>query len=73
MKKSTRYRYYVTGAAKDHSQEQRIAAGNLEIPVIGRLRDLLAEGVAWEPRYPREQLIEPSFPHLNCIWNNLVR
>ncbi|MGB6910360.1 MAG: recombinase family protein, partial [Methyloceanibacter sp.] len=46
VKKGTRYRYYVsksliTGTAKDHSQGQRIPAGNLEGLVIGQLRAFL--------------------------------
>ena len=48
VKKGTRYRYYVsksliTGTTKDHSQGQRIPAGNLESLVIGRLRAFLAD------------------------------
>jgi DNA invertase Pin-like site-specific DNA recombinase len=48
IKKGTRYRYYVSrslivGAAKDHSRGRRIPAGNLENPVINKLRALFAD------------------------------
>ena len=48
VKKSTRYRYYVsrsliTGTAKDKSNGRRILAGNLERLVINKLRDFLAD------------------------------
>jgi DNA invertase Pin-like site-specific DNA recombinase len=48
VKKSTRYRYYVsrsliTGTAKDKSNGRRIPAADLESLVINKLRDFLAD------------------------------
>ena len=48
VKKSTRYRYYVsrsliTGTAKDKSNGRRIPAADLERLVINKLRDFLAD------------------------------
>ena len=65
LKKSTRYRYYisrtlVTGTVADNSAGQRVPAPNLEALVIDRVRSLIADPIEFTGAVSQSQIDAPT-------------
>jgi site-specific DNA recombinase len=83
LKKSTRYRYYisrtlVTGTVADDSAGQRVPAPNLEALVINRLRSLIADPIEFMGAVsqrpidaPRQRRLRDAAARLSERWDGL--